>query len=147
MRPRYPLELLETTESTATLREKALKMLEETASWSELNPSYSVSFLHRIFLLSSPHTIILDISDWHIISRLGQLSFEYPGSVGAGPRQVATEQGPQEAILKELSRHEPRNKQAISMELSSDESCCSTGNNQARDQAGITQLSWQMSSR
>ena len=26
-------------------------------------PSYSVSFLHRIFLLSSPHTIILDISD------------------------------------------------------------------------------------
>lgn len=27
------------------------------------------------------------------------------------------------------------------MELSSDESCCSTGNNQARDQAGITQLS------
>ena len=31
------------------------------------------------------------------------------------------------------------------MELSSDESCCSTGNNQARDQAGITQLSWQLS--
>ena len=26
-------------------------------------PSYSVSFLHRIFLLSSPHTIILDLSD------------------------------------------------------------------------------------
>ena len=26
------------------------------------------------------------------------------------------------------------------MELSSDESCCSTGNNQARDQSGITQL-------
>ena len=73
--------------------------------------------------------------------------FEYPGSVGAGPRQVATEQGPQEAILKELSRHEPRNQQAISMELSSDESCCSTGNNQARDQAGITQLCWQLSSR
>src|SRR5574341_473682 len=56
-----------------------------------------------------------------------------PGSVGAGPRQVATEQGPQEAILKELSRHEPRSQQAISMELSSDESCCSTGNNQARE--------------
>ena len=70
-----------------------------------------------------------------------------PGSVGAGPRQVATEQGPQEEILKELSRNEPRNQQAISMELSSDESCCSTGNNQARDQAGITQLSWQLSSR
>src|SRR5574341_981059 len=49
-----------------------------------------------------------------INSRLGHLSFEYPGSVGAGPRQVATEQGPQEAILKELSRHEPRNQQAIS---------------------------------
>ena len=26
-------------------------------------PSYSVSFLHRIFLLSYPHTIILDIFD------------------------------------------------------------------------------------
>ena len=64
-----------------------------------------------------------------------------------GPRQVAPEQGPQEAILKELSRHEPGNQQAISMELSSDESCCSTGNNQAGDQAGITQLSWQLSSR
>ena len=25
--------------------------------------------------------------------------------------------------------------------------CCSTGNNQARDQAGITELSWQLSSR
>src|SRR5574341_2127454 len=49
-----------------------------------------------------------------INSRLGHPSFEYPGSVGAGPRQVATEQGPQEAILKELSRHEPRNQQAIS---------------------------------
>ena len=60
---------------------------------------------------------------------------------------VATEQGPQEAILKERSRHEPRNQQAISMELISDESCRSTGNNQARDQAGITQLSWQLSSR
>ena len=33
---------------------------------------------------------------------------------------MATEQGPQEAILRELSRHEPRNQQAISMELSSD---------------------------
>src|SRR5574337_628307 len=118
-------------------------------SWSLIGlprkPSYSVSFLHRIFLLSSPHTMILDISDYHINSRLGHLSFEYPGSVGAGPRQVATEQGPQEAILQELSRHEPRNQQAISMELSSDESCCSTGNNQALDQAGITQHRWQLS--
>ena len=104
-------------------------------------PSYSVSFLHRIFLLSSPHTIILDISDEHINSRLGHLSFEYPGSAGAGPRQVVTEQGPQEAIIKELSSHKPRNKQAITMELSSDESWGSTGNNQAGDQAGITQLS------
>ena len=33
---------------------------------------------------------------------------------------MATEQGPQEAILKELSRHEPRNQQAISMEITSD---------------------------
>ena len=37
------------------------------SSWSLIGlprkPSYSVSFLHRIFLLSSPHTIILDISD------------------------------------------------------------------------------------
>ena len=90
---------------------------------------------------------ILDISDEHINSRLGNLSFEYRGSTGAGVRQVATEQGPQEAIIKEISSQEPRNKQAISMELSSDESCCSTGNNQARDQAGITQLSWQLSSR
>ena len=63
------------------------------------------------------------------------------------PGIVANEQGLQEAILKELSRHEPRNQQAISIELSRDESCCSTGNNQARDQAGITQLSWQLSSR
>ena len=105
-------------------------------------PSYSVSFLHRIFLLSSPHTIILDISDLHINSRLGHLSFEYLGSAGAGAGQVEPEQGPQEAILEELCRHEPRNQQAISMEVSSDESCCSTGNNQAGDQGGITQLSW-----
>ena len=104
-------------------------------------PSYSVSFLHRIFLLSYPHTIILDISDEHINSRLGHLSFEYPGSAGAGPGKVAPEQGPQEAKIKELSRHEPSNQQAISMEHSSDESCYSTGNNQAGDQAGITQLS------
>ena len=50
------------------------------------------------------------------ISRLPTFAFQSPimksGSVGAGPRQVATEQGPQEAILKELSRHEPRNQQA-----------------------------------
>ena len=67
-------------------------------------PRYSVSFLRRIFLLSYPHTIILDISDEHINSRLGHLSLEYPGSAGAGPREVAPEQGPQEAIVKELSR-------------------------------------------
>ena len=110
-------------------------------------PSYSVSLFHRIFLLSCPHTIILDISDEHINTHLGHLSFEYPGSAGAGPRQVVPEQGPQEAIHKELSRPEPRNQQAISMELSSDESCCSPGKYQAGDQAGITQLSWQLSSR
>ena len=110
-------------------------------------PSYSVSFLHRIFLLSYPHTLLLDTPDEHINSHLGHLSFEYPGSAWAGPGQVAPEQGPQEAILKELSRHEPRNQQAISMEMSSDESCCSTGNNQAGDQAGITQLTRQLPSR
>ena len=91
--------------------------------------------------------MILCISYQHINSRLGHLSFEYPGSAGAGPRQVAPKQGPQEAILKEMSRHQPRNQQAITMELSSDESCCSTGKNQAGDQAGITQLSWQLSGR
>ena len=110
-------------------------------------PSYSVSFLHRIFLLTYPHSIILDISDEHINRHLGHLSFEYPGSAGAGPRQVSPEHGPQEAIIKELRRHEPCNQQAISMQLSSEESCCSTGNNQAGDQAGITQLSWQLASR
>ena len=31
--------------------------------------------------------------------------------------------------------------------LSHDESCCSAGNNQAAEQAGITQHSWQLSSR
>ena len=90
---------------------------------------------------------MLDISDEHINNRLGHLSLEYPGSAGAGPGQVAPKQKPQEAILKDLSRHEPRNQQTISMELSSDNSCCSTGNNQAGDQAGITQLSWQLPRR
>ena len=91
--------------------------------------------VHKVYL-----SAILDLYDRRIVAyKIGE--------GGAGPRQVATEQGPQEAILKELSKHEPRNQQAISMELSSDESCCSTGNNQARDQAGITQLSWQLSSR
>ena len=134
-------------------------------------PSYSVSFLHRIFLLSYPHTIILDISDEHVNSRLGHLSFEYPGSAGAGPRQVAPEQGPQEAILKELRRHEPRNQQSISMgstmtnhaaqlaiikqvtrqesrssagivkQMSRQESRSSAGNCHADESAGITQLS------
>ena len=80
-------------------------------------------------------------------SRLGHLSFQYPRSAGDVPQQVVPEQGPQEAIIKELSRQELRNQQAISMELSSDESCCSTGNNQAGDQAGIPRLSWQLSSR
>ena len=38
-------------------------------------------------------------------------------------------------------------KKAIIMELSCEESCCSAGNNQAAEQAGITQQSWQLSSR
>ena len=78
---------------------------------------------------------------------LGKLTFLVPAMIMTYYTVMATEQGPQEAILKELSRHEPRNQQAISMELCSDESWCSTGNNQARDQAGITQLSWKLSSR
>ena len=53
--------------------------------------------------LQSPSAVILEPQKIKSKSRLGHLSFEYPGSVGAGPRQVATEQGPQEAILKELS--------------------------------------------
>ena len=46
-----------------------------------------------------------------------------------------------------LSRHESNSQQAKIMELSCEESCCSAGNNQAAEQAGITQHSWQLSSR
>ena len=35
----------------------------------------------------------------------------------------------------------------MKVELSCEESCCSVGNNQAAEQAGITQHSWQLSSR
>ena len=42
---------------------------------------------------------------------------------------------------------ESHSQQAIIMELSCEESCCSAGNNQAAEQAGITQHSWQLSSR
>ena len=63
---------------------------------------------------SSPHSTITQTPWTEWLVRAGPsaaedpevISFQYPGSVGAGPRQVATEQGPQEAILKELSRHE-----------------------------------------
>ena len=41
--------------------------------------------------------------------------------------------------VEELSRHESNSQQAIIMELSCEESCCSTGNSQAAEQAGITQ--------
>ena len=58
-----------------------------------------------------------------------------------------TDDVPQEAIIKELSGHESRNQQAIVIDLSCDESCCSAGNNQAAEQAGITQHSWKLSSR
>ncbi|CAD7011254.1 unnamed protein product [Ceratitis capitata] len=58
-----------------------------------------------------------------------------------------TDHVPLEAINKELSRHESNSQQAIIMELSCEESCCSAGNNQAAEQAGITQHSWQLSSR
>ena len=52
-------------------------------------PSHSASFLHWIFLLSYPLFITLYISNYHINSRLGSLSFEYPGSAGAGPRHLS----------------------------------------------------------
>ena len=58
-----------------------------------------------------------------------------------------TDDVPQEAIIKELNRQESRIQQARIMELSCEESCCSTGNNQADEQPGIMQLSWQLSSR
>src|SRR5574340_1332876 len=45
-----------------------------------------------------------------------------------------TDHVPLEAINKELSRHESNSQQAIIMELSCEESCCSAGNNQAAEQ-------------
>ena len=48
-----------------------------------------------------------------------------------------TDHVPLEAINKELSRHESNSQQAIIMELSCEESCCSAGNNQAAEQTGI----------
>ena len=56
-----------------------------------------------------------------------------------------TDHVPLEAINKELSRHESNSQQAIIMELSCEESCCSAGNNQVDEQAGITQHRWQLS--
>ena len=50
---------------------------------------------------------------------------------------IRTDHVPLEAINKELSRHESNSQQAIIMELSCEESCCSAGNNQAAEQAGI----------
>ena len=58
-----------------------------------------------------------------------------------------TDHVPLEAINKQLSSHESNSLQAIIMELSCEESCRSAGNNQAAEQAGITQHSWQLSSR
>ena len=67
----FKLNLLPTllTQKSHFLRKLPIYILlsRNFLSWSLIglprNPSYSVSFLHRIFLLSSPHTIILDISD------------------------------------------------------------------------------------
>ena len=53
----------------------------------------------------------------------------------------------QQAIIKELSRHESRNQQAIIMELSWDESRSSASNYEAVELAGITKFSWLLSSR
>ena len=44
-----------------------------------------------------------------------------------------TDDVPQEAITKELSRYESNNQQAIIMDLRCDESCCSAGNYQAAE--------------
>ena len=67
-----------------------------------------------------------------------------------------------EAINKELSRHESNSQQAIIMELSCEESCCSAGEYQAYEQAvsrgsvaeyqvderaGVARLSWRVSGR
>ena len=60
---------------------------------------------------------------------------------------ICTDDVPQEAIIKELSRHESRNQQAIIMESSSDESCFSAGYNQAEQQAVFMQLSRELSSQ
>ena len=65
----------------------------------------------------------------------------YAAQVAIVKEMTGRNRAAQLEIFKQMSRHEPRNQQAINMELSSDESCCSTANNQARDQAGITQLS------
>ena len=58
-----------------------------------------------------------------------------------------TDHVPREAINKKLIRYESKSQQAMIMELRYEESCCSAGNNQAAEQAGITQHSWQLSSR
>ena len=70
-----------------------------------------------------------------------------------------TDDVPQEAITKELNRHESRNQQAIIMtsavmnhaaqlaiikQLNRKESDGSAGHCQADEQAGIMQLSWQL---
>ena len=63
------------------------------------------------------------------------------------PWLSCTDDVTQEAINKELRRHESCNQQAIIMDFSCDESCGTAGNNQAAEKAGITRLSWQFSSR
>ena len=52
----------ETVDYKADYAAKISKLADSMRAYPR-KPSYSVSFLQRIFLLSSPHTIILDISD------------------------------------------------------------------------------------
>ena len=89
----------------------------------------------------------LKLKDVDLQSRIRSLEETLKNAREANEKREYTDHVPLEAINKELSRHESSSQQAIIMELSCEDSCCSAGNNQAAEQAGITQHSWQLSSR
>ena len=64
-----------------------------------------------------------------------------------GPNPRSNRDVVQKSALYTKITNESNSQQAVIMELSGEESCCSAGNNQAAEQAGITQHSWQLSSR